>query len=99
MDLSVIICTRNRAAQLFDCLSSMTKLKILHRVSSELIVVDNGSADNTVEILSSFQRLLPLKRVLHQEPGKSKALNWAINTAVGKYFILSTTMFSLTQIG
>ena len=53
MELSWVICTRNRAAQLRACLASL-KNQVTNR-EWELIVVDNGSADGTRQVIEDFQ--------------------------------------------
>jgi glycosyltransferase involved in cell wall biosynthesis len=45
MKLSLVICTRNRASQLAECLEKMLHLKC--EDDWELIIIDNGSTDNT----------------------------------------------------
>jgi glucosyl-dolichyl phosphate glucuronosyltransferase len=71
MDCSVVICTRNRAAQLSEAVSSLTKLHIPNCMTRELLVVDNGSTDSTPDVIRSFETVLPIKRVFQPEPGIS----------------------------
>lgn len=66
--LSIIVPTRNRAAFLLDCLSSLTG-QTMQTTGFEVIVVDNGSTDNTGVIAESFLDRLPLKYVKACEPG------------------------------
>ena len=47
MNLSVVIATRNEASEITDCLKSVTAL------ADEIILVDNGSTDNTAKIAQS----------------------------------------------
>jgi O-antigen biosynthesis protein len=44
--VSVIVCTRNRAAQLADCLSALAALEL---VDAQIIVVDNGDDEGATE--------------------------------------------------
>ncbi|WP_019616971.1 glycosyltransferase [Psychromonas ossibalaenae] len=53
MQLSVIIPTRNRADALIGALQSLTQ-QTFSQDLFEVIVVDNGSTDNTKEVVSSF---------------------------------------------
>ena len=49
-EISVIVCTRNRAGLLKDCLDSLRKQTFLSN-DYELIVVDDGSTDQTPEMM------------------------------------------------
>ena len=74
-ELSVIIPVRNGARWLRRCLESVLALKFAHR-AMEVLCVDNGSNDESVDILRSFQ---PAIRVLHEStPGPSAARNAGI---------------------
>ncbi|MCE3296653.1 MAG: glycosyl transferase family 2 [Crocinitomicaceae bacterium] len=68
--VSIIIPTVNRAASLLKTLESINALKT-GRASFEVIVVDNGSTDNTKEIVNDFSRTadLDLHYVFAPEPG------------------------------
>jgi glucosyl-dolichyl phosphate glucuronosyltransferase len=65
---SVIVPTRNRASTLRACLQSLTR-QTLEPEQFEVIVVDNGSSDDTASVVKSFGGALSL-RLLHElEPG------------------------------
>src|ERR1700738_2558687 len=51
-DLSLVICTRNRATQLAQTLKSVSTIRSL--LKWELIVVDNGSTDRTSDVVSEY---------------------------------------------
>jgi glycosyltransferase involved in cell wall biosynthesis len=87
MDCSVVICTRNRAKQLSEALASLTKLNIPIGTIWEVVVVDNGSMDSTVDVINSFEGTLPIRRVFQPEPGLSNARNSGIDAAQGKYLV------------
>jgi glycosyltransferase involved in cell wall biosynthesis len=79
-DISVIICTRNRANSLKVALEN---LSAAHRgkMQAEVIVVDNGSDDNTKEVVNSFRDIIPLRYLYEPTPGvwgKGHALNRAL---------------------
>jgi len=85
--LTVAICTRNRSDSLARTLQSFTKLTIPPGIEWELIVVDNGSTDNTQAVLSQFTQLLPLRSVIEPNPGLSNARNRAVDEARGDYIM------------
>lgn len=65
---SVIVPTRNRAAVLRDCLISLTR-QTLATDAFEVIVVDNGSTDDTAAVARSFDGPLRLRLLQEGEPG------------------------------
>jgi glycosyltransferase involved in cell wall biosynthesis len=66
--LSIIIPTRNRCDLLKKTLDSLT-LQSISKSYFEVIVVDNGSVDNTKQVTESFLSSLDLKYVYEQSPG------------------------------
>lgn len=66
--LSVIVPTRNRAAELSACLESLTS-QTLAAERFEVIVVDNGSSDDTSAVAQRFSARLPLRLLHEAEPG------------------------------
>lgn len=56
--ISVLICTRNRDKILHRCLSSLTRQT---HAPDEVIIVDNGSTDDTKTICISFSTVLPVR--------------------------------------
>jgi glycosyltransferase involved in cell wall biosynthesis len=79
MQLSLVICTRNRAAQLAESLRSLTRLQYL--VPWELVIVDNGSKDETQDVIKSYRESLPLKTIIEPQAGLGRAHNrgWAMS--------------------
>jgi glycosyltransferase involved in cell wall biosynthesis len=84
MDISLIICTRDRCQQLVRCLQSVRG--ITFERPWELIVVDNGSVDETAAVVRQFIGNAEVSSAYVFEPklGKSNALNKAIELARGK---------------
>ncbi len=76
--LTVLMATRNRARILGEVLDSYGRLQ---PPSSgwKLVVVDNGSTDETAPVIASFANRLPLHSVREPKLGK----NFALNTALG----------------
>ena len=75
--LTVVFATRNRAASLQAVLQAFIGLDAVPG-RWKLVVVDNGSADATAEILDKFRNCLPLEVVRERRSGKSRALNRAV---------------------
>jgi glycosyltransferase involved in cell wall biosynthesis len=86
MFVSVVICTRNRARSLARALSSIAAAE--HpKAPWEVLVVDNGSTDETPITIASFEDRLPIRRVDAPIPGLSNARNQGVEAAKGQYFV------------
>ena len=85
--LSLIICTRNRAAALPDCLAAVAASILRADVAdkAEIIVVDNGSTDATAAVIGSWTEKAPARvcHVFEPRPGLSAARNAGIRSACG----------------
>lgn len=85
MDLSVIICTRNRAANLAPLFASLDAQKLPPQVEWEVVVVDNGSTDGTAAAIKAHAASQPHYRYFYEErAGKSFALNRGVAEARGR---------------
>ncbi len=73
--LSVIMPTWNGSAFLRDALDSMA---LQNEDDLEIIAVDDGSSDSTIEILEEYSRKLPIILIRQQHTG-----NWVKNTNTG----------------
>ncbi|MFC5069442.1 glycosyltransferase family 2 protein [Flaviflagellibacter deserti] len=84
MHISLIICTRNRAAPLQKCLEYVARLDNRHLM--ELVVVDNNSTDDTARVIHEFssQADFPVKYVKELVPGLSSARNAGIRSSQGE---------------
>lgn len=87
MDVSIAICTRNRAASLARVLESLVAMNIPDGLRWEVIVVNNGSTDETDAVIARYQNRLPLRREFEAKPGKSNACNHAVAVAKGAYMV------------
>ena len=85
LDVSVIICTRNRAEPLAGLLRSLTSLNRPKDLRWEVVVVDNGSSDSTPDVLQRFAGQLPLQHIREETPGLSNARNRGVDVARGRY--------------
>lgn len=85
LNVTVIICTRNRAASLRETLRAMTKLRIPPAADWELLIIDNGGSDDTGRVVRDFESDLPVRHVVEPDPGISVARNRGIAEAAGDY--------------
>lgn len=77
--VSIIICTCNRAESLKATLLSFGRVIIPSEYDAELIVVDNGSSDNTAEIAKSYAPdIFKTSIVLEKKRGLDNARNTGI---------------------
>lgn len=84
-DISVIICTYNRADMLRDTLGSFFSMDLDGGPTFEVIVVDNRSTDTTSEVAAKFAHQNPDHICVIREPkqGLSHARNTGIREARG----------------
>jgi glycosyltransferase involved in cell wall biosynthesis len=87
LKISVSICTWNRAKLLDNALNKMGNLNIPKDVDWELLIINNNSTDCTDEVVVKHSTNLPIKYLLEPQPGKSFALNKAIENAEGDYML------------
>ena len=87
-DVTVTIATRNRADALRTTLDSLRRQK-LGELSWQVIVVDNGSSDDTADVLASAGQHLPLITLFEPSPGKNRALNAALDAATGDLLVFT----------
>jgi glycosyltransferase involved in cell wall biosynthesis len=80
MDLDLIIPTYNRGHLLNECLKSVFRATRLKDMNIAVFVVDNGSTDNTKDVVQPFLERsdLACKYLCVARPGKSAALNEAL---------------------
>jgi len=85
IDVTVVICTRNRALQLASVLDSACQLVIPAGLVWEFVVVDNGSTDDTSSVVARYADRLPIRCVREDTPGLSNARNCGVTEAKGNY--------------
>ncbi|MBE9205384.1 glycosyltransferase family 2 protein [Nostoc sp. LEGE 06077] len=82
-DISIILCTYNREKYLNRCINS-----VIAQIYQdwELIIVDDGSTDNTFEIVNQYIHIFPNIRYLkHQNKKLWHAKNTGIQASFGRY--------------
>ena len=83
MDVTVVICTFNRARLLDAALEAMSHLRVPPGVGWELLVVDNNSSDDTPGVISAHASRLPLRGIRETAQGLSHARNRGLGEANG----------------
>lgn len=86
MDISVVVCTYNRAGLLPRTLEGLNAQEAPRDLRWELVVVDNNSTDGTREVIERFipQAPMPVSHVFEPEQGISAARNTGIAHARGE---------------
>jgi glycosyltransferase involved in cell wall biosynthesis len=81
--VSLVICTRNRGRQLSGCLDAVAAIRT--RIPWELIIVDNGSSDDTARVCAEFATAaaFPVCTVHEAIPGLGRARNRGWHAAKG----------------
>ncbi len=72
--ISALICTYNRAPLLREALQALCA-QTLERGRFEVIVVDDGSSDDTRQLVESFAALLPLRYAYQENSGLASGKN------------------------
>lgn len=87
LDVTIAVCTRDRSTQLERLLGSFCHLEIPPATSWEILVVDNGSTDDTPQILERYAERLPLRCIREPKQGLSNARNRAIAVAEAELIV------------
>jgi glucosyl-dolichyl phosphate glucuronosyltransferase len=82
---SIVVCTRNRADRLGECLGHLAGQVVAAGTEVEVVVVDNGSTDGTASLVRRWCAPDPARRRAVAEPvvGLSRARNRGIAAARG----------------
>ena len=82
--VSVVIPVYNSEIYISDCIDSVLAQTYPH---FEIIAIDDGSSDNSLDILKSYQKHQNFKLLQIENSGQSVARNLGIEHAKGKYLI------------
>ena len=90
MDISIIICTRNRAGDLRQTLAALAAITYPTGRSIELLVVDNGSTDETRAVVDSARLgVVKVRYVFEEQRGLSRARNRGLVEAHGDILVFT----------
>ena len=94
--LSIVIPARNEETRLPRALGQVFAFLEKQNYSSEVLVVENGSQDRTLEMAHTFTQYFPGLRILHEDlPGKGRAIRSGILAASGNYRLIADADFSM----
>ena len=90
MLISVIIGTRDRAESLRETLASLSRVRVPDGTQCEVVVVDNGSKDETRRIISEARHPGAEIRCFSElEPGQARARNRGFRESKGDVILLT----------
>lgn len=94
--LSIIIPAYNEANRLPKTLDNLFTFLCRQPYSYEVVIVENGSQDNTYEIAMAFTEKYPQLRLLRErEKGKGRAVQTGMLAAQGEYRFMCDVDFSM----
>jgi dolichyl-phosphate beta-glucosyltransferase len=94
--LSIIIPAHNEETRLPRALEQAFVFLENQKYDSEVVVVENGSNDRTLEVAKKFALDLPGLRVLHEDlPGKGRAIRRGVLGAQGEYRFIADADLSM----
>ncbi len=94
--LSIIIPAHNEESRLPRSLAQALGFLEKQPYPAEVLVVENGSTDRTLEVAREFARRSPRIRVLHEDlPGKGRAVRRGVLEARGEYRFVADADFSM----
>lgn len=84
-DITVVVCTYNRAETLRNALRSLTLQETGNEFSYEIVVIDNGSTDSTRAVVAEIaaSSRVTVRYVREEAEGYSQALNRGVREARG----------------
>jgi len=83
--LSLVVCTRNRARSLEQCLAAIAKVQPPDGTDFEFILIDNGSTDETPAVFERARATMPFPamRIFEPAPGIGNAMNCGYTNSRG----------------
>ena len=100
--LSIVVPTRNKAGRLRICLRMLAHAILKSRVPSEVIVVDDGSNDETASVLNCSRRRfgIPARVIrVNSQTGRSAARNKGASVASGQWLLFLDDDVLIDEVG
>jgi len=85
--VSIVLPTYNRAQFLPAAFASIANQTF---TDWELVIVDDGSTDNTADVVRSFEATQPVRCVRQENRGAYAARNRGLDEATGRYSLVNT---------
>ncbi len=82
--ISVLVPVYNESKTVTQVLEAVATVKLMNGIAKEIIVVDDGSKDNTVEIVKKFIAENPDFNIKLHEHGVNQGKGAALHTGIGK---------------
>lgn len=90
MNISIILCTHNRAKDLQETLRSLDGVAIPEACECELLLIDNASTDETSQVIEAARMTnMTVRRLREPKAGKSRACNLGLAEARGEIIVLT----------
>ena len=87
-EFSIIICNFNHAKWIERCLRSIAHQENIDNYQYEIILVDDKSSDNSLEIIKNINSKLDIRIIKNKKNlGLPASLNKAIQTSLGRYIV------------
>ena len=90
--LSIIIPVFNENKTIAILLSKIQNVKLVNNIKKDIIIIDDGSTDNTCNIINNYienNKELNIRLISHKEnKGKGSAIHSGIGLATGEYLII-----------
>ena len=94
--LSIVIPAYNEEHRLPASLEKIDRFLAAQIFHSEVVIVENGSTDRTVDIIQDYQKRFPYIRLFQEtQRGKGLAVKRGMLEALGKYRFLADADFSI----
>lgn len=94
--LSIILPAHNEEERISACIEKVAAFLIKNNISAEVLVIENGSKDRTVEIVQAYEKKYSWLRLISTEiAGKGLAVKAGMLAARGQYRFFADVDFSM----